>query len=370
MKKFILIILILGVLVMLKPINSIIKDSIGNILFRGNVVTGIVATDNGDGSYDCYISQSEQAYPKIFTLSANPDLAVGDKVRILYKGGCKELPIILPPSTAAVTATGEIFVTFETGSPEVSTIKSFTTEGVEVSNWQTEDYQLMYNGMCVDSSGNVYYVAFSSPHKIIKYDSLGNEVIKLSASYQIKNIAISSDGFIYTHEFTDSDNNMIMKRSSSTLQILSSFQLDPWTNSFYGMAFYDDDRFYIVNSSSDKIEMWKVSTGSKIAEVAVDSGKTSNTSLTVAGDTVLGIDFAYDPWYVPTNLGASETDWSIGITSCVSAASKDGSFYVFGSKTYGGALFLGKYDESGVEIWEVEAVEAGYYPSSVGAYPF
>jgi len=82
---------------MLKPINSIIKDSIGNINSRINIVTGIVATDNGDGSYDVFISESDRAYPKIFTLSRNPDLAVGDKVRILYKNGCKELPIILPP---------------------------------------------------------------------------------------------------------------------------------------------------------------------------------------------------------------------------------------------------------------------------------
>jgi len=44
-----------------------------------------------------FISESDKAYPKIFTLSRNPDLAVGDKVRILYKNGCKELPIILPP---------------------------------------------------------------------------------------------------------------------------------------------------------------------------------------------------------------------------------------------------------------------------------
>lgn len=103
MKKYLFILLIIiGVLVMLKPINSIIKDSIGNIIYRGNIVTGIVAVDNGDGSYDVFISESDRAYPKIFTLSANPDLAVGDKVRILYKNGCKELPIILPP----VAATG------------------------------------------------------------------------------------------------------------------------------------------------------------------------------------------------------------------------------------------------------------------------
>ena len=104
MKKYIYVLLIIiGVMVMLKPINSIIKDSIRNIVFRGNVVTGIVAIDNGDGSYDVFISESDRAYPKIFTLSANPNLAVGDKVRILYMNGCKELPIILPPVTIAIT---------------------------------------------------------------------------------------------------------------------------------------------------------------------------------------------------------------------------------------------------------------------------
>jgi len=82
---------------MLKPINSIIKDSISNINSRINIVTGIVAVDNGNGSYDCFISESDKPYPNIFTLSRNPNLAVDDKVRILYKNGCKELPIILPP---------------------------------------------------------------------------------------------------------------------------------------------------------------------------------------------------------------------------------------------------------------------------------
>lgn len=82
---------------MLRPINAIIKDNVGNIIHRGFVVTGEVAVDNGDGSYDVYIAGEAKAYPKIFTLARNPDLAVRDKVRILYKNGCKELPIILPP---------------------------------------------------------------------------------------------------------------------------------------------------------------------------------------------------------------------------------------------------------------------------------
>lgn len=82
---------------MLRPINEIIRDNVGNIIHRGFVVTGEVAKDNGDGSYDVYIAEEGKAYPKVFTLARDPDLAVGDKVRILYKNGCKELPIILPP---------------------------------------------------------------------------------------------------------------------------------------------------------------------------------------------------------------------------------------------------------------------------------
>lgn len=98
---------------MLRPINAIIKDNVGNIIHRGFVVTGEVAKDNGDGSYDVYIAEEAKAYPKVFTLARNPDLEVGDKVRILYKNGCKELPIILPP--VKPTAIGDLIICcFET----------------------------------------------------------------------------------------------------------------------------------------------------------------------------------------------------------------------------------------------------------------
>ena len=60
MKKILLIILV-GIVIMLKPINAILKDSLGNIILRGTVVTGIIATDNGDGSYDVFISEAEEA---------------------------------------------------------------------------------------------------------------------------------------------------------------------------------------------------------------------------------------------------------------------------------------------------------------------
>ncbi len=117
MKKYLFIILvILGVLLMLKPVSALIKNSTENIIYRGNIVTGIVATDNGNKSYDCYISESEYAYPKIFTLSRNPQLEVGDKVRILYQNGNKELPIILPPTMAKEEEDNTIVVTLEASS--------------------------------------------------------------------------------------------------------------------------------------------------------------------------------------------------------------------------------------------------------------
>ena len=93
---------------MLRPINAIIRDNVGNIIHRGFVVAGEVAVDNGDGSYDVYIAGEAKAYPKIFTLARNPDLTVGDTVRILYKNGCKELPIILPP--VKPTAIGDLII--------------------------------------------------------------------------------------------------------------------------------------------------------------------------------------------------------------------------------------------------------------------
>lgn len=82
---------------MLRPIEEIIRNNVGNIIHRLSIVTGEVAIDNGDGSYDVFIAGEPKAYPNIFTLARDPDIAVGDTVRILYKNGDKNNPIIWPP---------------------------------------------------------------------------------------------------------------------------------------------------------------------------------------------------------------------------------------------------------------------------------
>jgi len=68
---------------------------IDHIKYRNNVVTGEVATDNGNGTYDVYIAGSDVAYPNIPTTVREPDFGVGEAVEILIEYGNKEMPIII-----------------------------------------------------------------------------------------------------------------------------------------------------------------------------------------------------------------------------------------------------------------------------------
>ena len=99
---------------MLRPINEIIRNNVGNIIHRLSMVTGEVAADNGDGSYDVFIAGDPKAYPKIFTLARDPDIAVGDTVRILYKNGDKNNPIIWPPEKPTTIIGDLIICDYET----------------------------------------------------------------------------------------------------------------------------------------------------------------------------------------------------------------------------------------------------------------
>ena len=353
------------------------RRMIGQTDYRINVTKGIVESENINKTYNCYIAGESVIYPNIPTFSRNPKLQPGDRVTIEFINGCRETPCILAPEDireiedTTLAAVGEIFISYWTGpgGSEIGSIRGFSADGAVGETWTPEEYHLLLNGVCVDNSGNVFYVAYTTPHKIIKYDSSGNILASIAVSYQVQHIAIASDGYIYTLENTTTDNDVMTKRDPGTLAIISTFQLDP-THSYWGMSFLNDDRFYVVNGDDDVIEMWRVATGAEIAERAVTASKTTLASLAVAGSTVLGTDFANDPWYVPTDLSAGEIDWAIGISRCFGVASKNGFFYVLGNNVDGGIIYLGKYTEAGVNVWLIEAVVAGYYPESVGAYPF
>jgi len=75
--------------------SEILDNTIGNIKYRNNVVTGEIATVNGNNTYDVYISGSDVAYPNIPTTVKEPDFEVGEAVEILIEYGNKEMPIII-----------------------------------------------------------------------------------------------------------------------------------------------------------------------------------------------------------------------------------------------------------------------------------
>jgi len=80
---------------MRKFAGDISQNLLGNIKYRNNVVTGVIAVDNGNYTYDVYISSSADAYPGIPTTMREPDFSVGDAVEILMEYGNKEMPIII-----------------------------------------------------------------------------------------------------------------------------------------------------------------------------------------------------------------------------------------------------------------------------------
>ena len=75
--------------------DSIRNRTINIIKYRNNVVTGEIAVDNGNHTYDVYMSSSTDAYPGVPTIMRESDFAVGDAVEILMEYGNREMPIII-----------------------------------------------------------------------------------------------------------------------------------------------------------------------------------------------------------------------------------------------------------------------------------
>ena len=370
MKKFILIILIiLGVLIMLKPVSAIIKDSIGNIMFRGNVVTGIVATDNGDKSYDCYISESDVAYPKIFTLSANPNLAVGDKVRILYKGGCKELPIILPPTTAAAGVTHYIYVAWEDSSYD-NWIYQYSDAGVLLNTWEVESMENIGNPMAVDVSDNVYYIS-SNQHTIYKRNSNGVLTLTKTETNYIYGIVAGADGFIYTYEYDSSFNNgYISKRNVTDLVSIGTKTVDAGgVHTYYGMTIDSSGRIYMVNATHKRYETWDYSLG-LIAESETPI-EYLFASLAVIDYRLFNIDWdgGGHGILLPKDYSSGETGFPFAdISRPYNLGTKGDYCLLIGIEPF--TLLIGKYDISGTKIWTTAVTTSYSMSCGIAAYPF
>jgi len=355
MKKLLLIILI-GVFIMLKPINAIIKDSIGNIITRGNVVTGVIATDNGDGSYDVFISESDKAYPKVRTLSQNPDLAVDDKVRILYKDGCRELPIILPPVTVISPRYALIVA-----SP--NEVRTFDMDGnlqkqLAVSGWS-------YAEGCVnvDSEGNIYIKEYDN---IKKYDSnlnlLFTKDIDDPAFYFI-GINMGADGYLYTLENNTPITN-IKKRDTSDLSIVDTITLTAMWSYDGPMCLDSDGNIYVFQDPY--IEKWS-NAGVLLARIDVGAMTNEYAGCAVCGANVYFVRDTREVVYLPLDLSAF-TNWNLPVAIAYSLTVADNHLIISGWGT-GGVSATRKYDSGRNLIWE-EFLGGATYAYKAGGYNF
>ena len=363
MKKFILIILLLGVLFMLKPVSAIIKDSISNIMYRGNVVTGTVAVVNGDGSYDVFISESDRAYPKIFTLSANPNLAVGDKVRILYKGGCKELPIILPPTTAAVTTyRGYALITAYPNNYQL-----FDMDGALLKTTDNAGFGYGNCGITMDSQGNIYVE--EAGEVIKKYDSNLNLLVTQNIENPnnwISAIKIGNDGYLYTLENLSTGFD-VKKRSTSDLTIQETISLAGGVSDYAGGSFCLDSNgnFYIDNDGRGYIEKYN-SSGTKTAELIM--GYMSDwAGFAIVGSTLYMAKYIDEIYYLPLDL-SGYTAWELpdSFAYCLTAA--DGYLIMSGWDADGDGATT-KYDSGRNLIWQ-KKLPGTTYGYKAGAYNF
>jgi len=366
---------------MLKPINSIIKDSIGNIMFRGNVVTGIVATDNGDGSYDVFISESDRAYPKIFTLSRNPDLAVGDKVRILYKNGCKELPIILPP--VKPSGAKNIYVVYKKNSDskyyliQINNDDSIT-EIAELAELATGDEPYLVR-ILTDSSGNIYAIKLNNAgFTLYKWNSSGIlQATKVLAENEMFGF-ITSD-YLYTMIYDDDE---IHKRSLITLETEETIELTT-SHRFHYLCFDSDGYIYTYDrdyTGEAAFIKWEVGTG------VLEFHKQALSSLSAWADfALLRTNIAHDYFSYGTagiiaiSLDSDMETWAmddIPNQQVIGVASNESYWYVIGKNTADDKLIVEKYNSDKNLISTIEITSdfisggSRNYHNAITAYPF
>lgn len=80
-----------------RSIKDIQARMVSQVRYRINVVKGVVANKNINGTFGCYIAGETVIYPSIPTFSREPKLEIGDPVTIEFINGCPETPVILAP---------------------------------------------------------------------------------------------------------------------------------------------------------------------------------------------------------------------------------------------------------------------------------
>jgi len=105
-------------------VDSIEKNVIRHIKYRGTIRTGEITADNGDETYDVKIAMSDQSYPSVETLYHNDVFQVGEIVTLGFEYGSKEIPKILGHGKKVAQDPVEVEVDYS-GIAKVDTLNAY-----------------------------------------------------------------------------------------------------------------------------------------------------------------------------------------------------------------------------------------------------
>ena len=299
---------IVGGLIMLRPVDTFMKNIVGDIMYRRNLNIGIVKVVNADKSFNVEIAESGKIHKNIFTLSPDPDLAVDDKVRILYNGGNIDDPILLAPTKPTLVVS--VYYALITTTP--NEIQKFNMSG-ELVGQITLPYGYAYSGCAVtlDSQGNIY--AELDGEVIKKYDSNMNLLVtkNIEGDNWIETINAGPDGYIYTLELLDEGYD-IKKRNASDLTIAGVIPIttDVYLSYVGALGIDSSGNFYVYQNPY--IEKYS-SGGVLLAQLNVGYMSGGYAGAAVLGNYVYFGRSSSKVYYLPLDL-STYTLWQPGIS--------------------------------------------------------
>ena len=372
MKKYLIVLMILFILmgvfsmdILGRSITDIQRRMVGQTNYRINVVKGVVATININGTYGCYIAGESVVYPNIPTFSRNPKLQIGDQVTIEFINGCRETPVILAPEDIRerpdITLPSAIhyaLIVYPPNEVRLYDMNGNLKKQLAVTGWSYAE-----GCVAVDSEGNIYIKEWDN---IKKYDSnlnlLFTKNIDDPAFYFI-GINMGADGYLYTLE-NNTPITDIKKRDTSDLSIISTITLTAMWSYDGPICLDPDGNIYVFQDPY--VEKWS-NAGILLARIDVGAMSNEYAGCAVCGSNVYFVKDTNEIHYAPLDLSSYST-WNlpINIAYCLTVA--DNHLIISGWGT-GGVSATRKYDSDRNLIWE-EFLGGATYGYKAGGYNF
>jgi len=382
MKKYIIALMILAILmgvfsmdILGRSITDIQRRMTGQVNYRINVVKGVVANKNINGTFGCYIAGETVIYPNIPTFSRDPKLEIGDKVTIEFINGCRETPVILAPEDIRevedTTLEGEyIFVIYQTGGNFY--LNRYTYAGVldaELGILAEIVAGAIYK-MHVDSDQNIYIFNYNFPTmKVYKYGRNGSYLMVKTVESKEYYSYINPDGYLYT--LSGDVRNRIRERNLSDLEINQTYFLTAG-HDYYYLAFDSDGYAYLYDTDNPTrgYVKWVIGTG-LIDRHYQTNNSSSLDSWVVAGDYI-GCAY-FNPYTIAKALNADRVAWVLDDISTLYKITSIPDYFICLGIDVGGDLIMEKYTPERVREWKTEVATVftdNRQYCGVAAYPF